>query len=392
MKYLCKKIPKLEWSGILFYTVTGSIIEADKMVIEVHDILLMDIGNKVHTEYNWDEAVVAYQMEHLEAMEWNKGHVHSHNDMNVYFSGEDWSELNDNSPNHNIYVSLIVNNWMEMEAKIAFTGQQVIKYEKTKKYMCKDENGDEYSLTMQAEPPKELPPVMFVYDCEIIKPEQELSVEDEFISRFKIVETEKAEATKRLAAEAAKKSQQTANPATSATSYAVGSSKDYNNNNSRFLPGNTRPQYQPSTTIPDWNGKPAHSQPLNDAFDDEKYLPLAGTETYKYDKFLAYILNMGNETQLKALTVAGDMKYADTPKVIQAIETSYTAYYDRWFEKETGYGTVEHFDEVISDIRDNLLGMPWDMDEIIDVLDDVDEQVQKTMEMATMMTQYVGTI
>lgn len=49
--------------------------------------------------------------EHLE--ECRIGHIHSHNTMGVFFSGTDWGELEDNAPNHNYYLSLIVNNFMD---------------------------------------------------------------------------------------------------------------------------------------------------------------------------------------------------------------------------------------------------------------------------------------
>jgi hypothetical protein len=54
--------------------------------------------------------------------------------MNVFFSGTDMGELNDNSPKHNIYLSLIVNNYLDMTAKLAFIG-------KPYSYVCKDDKG-----------------------------------------------------------------------------------------------------------------------------------------------------------------------------------------------------------------------------------------------------------
>lgn len=82
VQYLCQQIAKVEWSGVLFYSVTGSIKKPEDMVLTIEDILPMNKGNQTYTEYNLDERVIDYMMDN-ETMEkgWKMGHIHSHNTM-----------------------------------------------------------------------------------------------------------------------------------------------------------------------------------------------------------------------------------------------------------------------------------------------------------------------
>jgi proteasome lid subunit RPN8/RPN11 len=99
----------------------------------------MNKGSKAFTEYDFsDKALIDYRMDNLESHDWKIGHIHSHNTMRVFFSGTDMSELIDNSEFHNYYVSLIVNNFMETTAKVAFRGEPI-----SSTYLCKNEDGSD---------------------------------------------------------------------------------------------------------------------------------------------------------------------------------------------------------------------------------------------------------
>jgi hypothetical protein len=160
-KYLCTVISEVEWSGVLFYSVKGSIKDPSKMVLTVEDILPMHKGSTGYTEYSFDERVINHIMDNEEAEDWKMGHIHSHNNMNVYFSGTDWSELEDNSPNHNFYLSLIVNNKMEFCAKVAFIVEN--QGETRISFVAKDEDGIPYEFTKENEADKKL----VTYDCKV---------------------------------------------------------------------------------------------------------------------------------------------------------------------------------------------------------------------------------
>lgn len=190
MRYLCNKVSRLEWSGVLFYSVKGSIRDVaniKNMVITLEHIFLMDIGTPGTTEFIWNEDVVQFAIEHDE---WKFGHIHSHNTMGVFFSDTDWGELNDNCSNHNYYLSVIVNNAMDIQAKIAFTGQP-------QEYTCLDENGQDYKISVSPINPK-----MFLYDCDISLIPTPV-VNEEFEFRLELIEDK----SKKGAEEKAKKFQ-----------------------------------------------------------------------------------------------------------------------------------------------------------------------------------------
>jgi len=120
-EFFCEKNRAVEWSGVMFYRVQGNINNISEMIITPLDILLMDIGTTAHTEFTMSPEVVDYEInEGLFGC--GRGLIHSHNNMNVFFSSEDISELNDVAPLYLYYVSLIVNNKSEMMAKIALVG------------------------------------------------------------------------------------------------------------------------------------------------------------------------------------------------------------------------------------------------------------------------------
>lgn len=103
--------------------------------------------------------------------------VTSHNNMSVFFSGTDNSEINENSEFHNYYLSLIVNNKNEMCAKIAFRTK--VKENVQKKISYRDTNGVFQEATFVEEKENDY---VYVYDCEIVK-ENSIRVEESFISR-----------------------------------------------------------------------------------------------------------------------------------------------------------------------------------------------------------------
>lgn len=103
--------------------------------------------------------------------------IHSHNVMNVFFSGTDMLELNDSAPAYNYYLSLIVNNYMEMTAKVAFTATASTTI-KNVDYLSVDEAGKPYVMeqkdfTFEKEK-------LFVYDCGITVPSIDIVVDEEF--------------------------------------------------------------------------------------------------------------------------------------------------------------------------------------------------------------------
>lgn len=109
IRYLCQKIPNVEWSGTLFYTHEGS-MEDDTLVITCKDIFVMDIGSAAYTEFDMSPDVISYMCDKPELLDVQMGLIHSHNKMATFFSGTDTNTLKEEGRDRNHFVSLIVNN------------------------------------------------------------------------------------------------------------------------------------------------------------------------------------------------------------------------------------------------------------------------------------------
>lgn len=118
IRTLCREVHDVEWSGVLFYTVKGSFETKD---LEIHcvDIFPMDIGNSTYTEFRMSPDVTTYIVDHPELMTTvYQGLIHSHNNMQAFFSGTDNSTLVAEGTDVNHFVSLIVNNAGQYVARI----------------------------------------------------------------------------------------------------------------------------------------------------------------------------------------------------------------------------------------------------------------------------------
>lgn len=111
IRFLCKNIWDVEWSGVLFYKVEGS-FEDKSLIITCIDVFQMDEGNATYTEYNMSPDVVTYMCDHPELLEEGvyQGLIHSHNRMSTFFSNTDTGTLREEGGDTNHFVSLIVNN------------------------------------------------------------------------------------------------------------------------------------------------------------------------------------------------------------------------------------------------------------------------------------------
>lgn len=85
IRYLIRKYPHTEWSGILFYTHTGT-FEGNDLVITCKDIFPMDLGTSGWTEYKMSPEVAGYVGENLELFDCCMGLIHSHHSMGKLFA------------------------------------------------------------------------------------------------------------------------------------------------------------------------------------------------------------------------------------------------------------------------------------------------------------------
>lgn len=176
MRFLCKNIWEVEWSGILFYSTQGE-FGTENFKIKLETIFPMNKGNATYTEFETNEDFVEFLMDNPQNLQFNRGLIHSHNLMSVFFSGTDNSEINDNSEFHNYYLSLIVNNKEEICAKVAFRGKNKEEVKRIVNY--KGNNGISQTMTITSNIEKE---VIFHYNCTILKEEENL-VSESFAKR-----------------------------------------------------------------------------------------------------------------------------------------------------------------------------------------------------------------
>lgn len=327
IKYLCRDIAKVEWSGILFYSIEGTIEKPEDLVITLEDILPMHKGTSTYTEYEFDDSVVEYMMDN-ETMEkgWKMGHIHSHNTMGVFFSGTDWSELEDNAPNHNFYLSLIVNNFMDFCAKVCFIAAS----EDTRElaFYGRNENGEKYLHSSKSFDIAEQQ--LVVYDCAIDSPVTNVEVGDDF---------------KRKVEEIIKKADITVT-----RTYAPGRSiiTPAGSQNSRVSQTQERREWDFSGGFP--------RVPVGKT--KEKEERLEDLEDESIPAFALYVINTGNDTS----------SYEDLEEILDyykpfglggkalasSVLNKYSQLYDKFFFHLKGKETEEKFIEVTESLIEEL--------------------------------------
>ena len=171
---LCTRINTVEWSSTLFYKIEEGNFGEDYCVLHADTQYLQDIGTQAYTEYEFGPDYFQYLMANPEMMDYKQGHLHSHNSMNVFFSGTDDKELIVNSEFHNYYLSLIVNNLNEMTARVAFRVTKRSKIAKaiTSTLEYRDSDGTIKTTDPEASEQAEekVETTVYYFDCNIIKP------------------------------------------------------------------------------------------------------------------------------------------------------------------------------------------------------------------------------
>jgi len=198
-EYLCKEINTVEWSGIGIYKITGSItslfdnkeeVSKEEFFIEALDIIPMDKGSSIHTDYKFGPEVQKYMKNLAEERKVKASeyytlrllHVHSHNSMNVFFSNTDNEELEDNVFNHNGYLSIITNNKKEYNAKFVVGCNLNRKMEGS----FVDVDGKSIPIN-RAEEPKQ---TMLVFTPKIIFENQQTSFDKTFLNSIEKIKIE----------------------------------------------------------------------------------------------------------------------------------------------------------------------------------------------------------
>ena len=107
IRYLIRKFPSTEWSGVLFYSHTGK-FEDGSLEIHCEDIYPMDLGTGTFTDFKMDETVVGYIAENIELFGCETGLCHSHHSLGAFLSGTDLNTVRAEGNDTNCFVSLVV--------------------------------------------------------------------------------------------------------------------------------------------------------------------------------------------------------------------------------------------------------------------------------------------
>ena len=115
IRTLCSYFPNKEWSGVLFTKKSTS--SNGTRYYEAIDMYLLDIGSATHTEYEFTPELMSYIADN-DYLDLRMDLIHSHNRMESFFSCVDWSTLISETKVKGSYLSLIVNNKGQYEAKV----------------------------------------------------------------------------------------------------------------------------------------------------------------------------------------------------------------------------------------------------------------------------------
>jgi len=98
--------------------VEGDLLD-DTLKLHVIDLLLKDVGTAGYTEYDWGTTLAEYFEENEDKWPVMFFSIHSHHNMGVTPSGVDDKHLYDNISNFPFHLSVIVNNKLDFNARIA---------------------------------------------------------------------------------------------------------------------------------------------------------------------------------------------------------------------------------------------------------------------------------
>ena len=194
--WLHEKCGATEWSGELITSETNTINDLDNWTITCEDIFLVDVGSAAYTSYEVDKGgfksadIIELYDAYPGLLDGSKKaqHIHTHHNMQSFFSGTDWSQLEDRGVLSNYLLMLIVNFKGEYVAKVAFKAE---KSGKDSVELNFSNNIDaRQPLILAGQSSKE---VLVVMDCKIVFEKQEKVVEDYFSARYESVKVALAE-------------------------------------------------------------------------------------------------------------------------------------------------------------------------------------------------------
>jgi hypothetical protein len=181
IRFLCEKLPTKEYSGTLFYKISGT-FENNDLVVEAVDFFLQDIGVSAYTEFKNDVNLASYIVEH-DLLDCYMGLMHSHDVMPTFFSGTDTSTLQSEGSEANHFVSLIVNNAGEYSAAIT----RKVHQKGEGKYKCDYNSFENVNKTFDGEDYIVENKIVEYFDLTIEKQEASKAEESELNERYEFL-------------------------------------------------------------------------------------------------------------------------------------------------------------------------------------------------------------
>ena len=127
--FICSNIKTKEWSGIAFYEFKNS-GNVEEWEFKLIDLYLLDIGTVTRTIH--DESTDEDYLDFLiKNGHYQRGSIHSHNNMSVFHSSTDVEDLRKYAAGFNIYVSVVCNNKGEYDIVIVHKGEEKIVFKDT---------------------------------------------------------------------------------------------------------------------------------------------------------------------------------------------------------------------------------------------------------------------
>lgn len=195
IKFLCSKFNRVEWSGIIWMDIKGTVEDPATLEINIVDFTLLDIGSPAYTEFEISpDLILPIYDKNPDYITMKYGCIHSHNNMGVFFSGTDTSTLLEQAFIHNFFVSVIVNNAFDKIAKISYQGKRTLKGKITETFFNRiGKIMLPYTKVIQEDTEED---VVYVIECDV-EYESEVPTDIELIEQIDILEKKEEEKRKK---------------------------------------------------------------------------------------------------------------------------------------------------------------------------------------------------
>lgn len=179
IKAWCMNSYNTEWSGTLWYKVSGS-FEDKSLILTCVDFFVSDVGTSTYTEFEETPDLIEYMANNPELLDLPMALIHSHNNMATFFSGTDLQTLQEEGATRNHFLSLIVNNEGTYTARITRKiSERILGNVKTSYMSWEDKKVSVPDTSLETEKT-----YIEYFECDIIMPESS-KIDTQIKERYK---------------------------------------------------------------------------------------------------------------------------------------------------------------------------------------------------------------